>query len=286
MAVAYSARRLKAVSGTQTRLSLVQQRQRLRKEIAAFNDESPARLGFKSSDLVPEFSLNSSTLGAEWDGLPTDLNALAGEVDEGAEDSRDPSLPERLPLALPSTIGIAALQRHNLGKLADTERLLREGQLNDALQAIRTGIGYKSLLYRTKVRHAPTYRAKLRSFDDTHIADEGIRKHVRVYMHARQAMEKLFDVTNVADAGLRSRFLERYKEIKREDLLATTAVLESFTPGLRNKHTAWFWNIADTAVGADSAWMKDCEQQSALRTVLTSKFMSRSADAVAESLRK
>lgn len=248
------------MSGTQTRLSLVQQRQKLRKDVVAFNEASKAHLGIEHDMPAPSDLADDAALGAEWDNMPAPVNEEAVEIDaRGGEDGQDQSFPERLVLALPSTLGLEFLSERKISNLAHAERLLREGQMNDALQGIRTGIGYKSLLYRTKVRHAPTYRAKLRSFDDTHIADEGVRKHVRVYMHARKAMEKLFDLTDATDAGLRNVFLDKYKEIKKEDLLATTAVLESFTPGLRNKHSAWFWNIADTSVGADSQWMKECE---------------------------
>ncbi|PIL25832.1 hypothetical protein GSI_11585 [Ganoderma sinense ZZ0214-1] len=257
LAVAYSARRLKAVGATQTRLSLVQQRQKLRKDIGVFNKESATHLGLQGSpEFLPE-SVDLGSLGAEWDSFAATDNPATGDVETGVDEGPDFSQPERLALILPSTLGPDFLRRHDLLHLACTERLLREGQMNDALQAIRTGIGYKSLLYRTKVRHAPTYRAKLRSFDDTHIADEGVRKHVRIYTQARAAMEKLFDPADGGDTELRTRFRENYKEIKKDDLRATTAVLESFTPGLRNIHAAWFWNIADTSIGADSQWMKE-----------------------------
>ncbi|KAI1783483.1 hypothetical protein LXA43DRAFT_903485, partial [Ganoderma leucocontextum] len=249
LAVAYSARRLKALSATQTRLSLVQQRQKLAKDIAAFHKEGEAR--------------DHGTLGAEWDTLPAATDDETADGEPGSDED-DPSHPERRRLALPSTIGLPFLSDRGLLHFATTERLLREGQLNDALQGIRTGIGYKSPLYRTKVRHAPSYRAKLRSFDETHIADEGVRKYVRIYMYARRATETLFDTTD-ADRDLRRQFLEKYKEIKKEDLLATTAVLESFTPGVRNKHAAWFWAISDTAAGTDSQWMQEYRRMLWLR---------------------
>ncbi|PIL28442.1 hypothetical protein GSI_08476 [Ganoderma sinense ZZ0214-1] len=142
--------------------------------------------------------------------------------------------------------------------LAKKERHLREGQLNDALQGICTGIGYKSLLYRAKVRNASSYRAKLRSFDDVHVADEGVRKHVRVYQQARRAMERLFDADDADDAQALDAFRARYKDIHREDLRVSTAVIESFTPGVRNEHSAWFWNISDTSSGEEAQWIQDC----------------------------
>ncbi|KAI1790343.1 hypothetical protein LXA43DRAFT_1095489 [Ganoderma leucocontextum] len=257
LSVAYTARRVKATSGTQTRLSLVQQRQRLASAIAAFHKAGrkhiPGHLPGDGGDIEDDPTL----LGAEWDG----------EQADNGEAVHDPPAdrPETHPIGLPSTFGIDFLAQTDMLDLAKKERQLREGQLNDALQGIRTGIGYKSLLYRSKVRNASSYRAKLRSFDDVHIADEGVRKHVRVYQQARRAMERLFDPDDPADAVALERFKSRYKEIVKEDLRVSTAVLESFTPGLRNEHSAWFWNVSDTQSGEDNQWIQDYRRMLWLR---------------------
>ena len=117
-----------------------------------------------------ELDFDTTLFGAEWDN----------DQDGGADVAADLPLdrPEIHPVGLPSSFGIEFLVQMDLQDLAKKERLLREGQMNDALQGIRTGIGYKSLLYRAKVRNASSYRSKLRSFDDIHVADEGVRKHV------------------------------------------------------------------------------------------------------------
>lgn len=190
--------------------------------------------------------------GAEWD-------EETGERSDVVETDYALDRPETHPLGLPSTFGIEFLSQTGMLDLAKKERQLREGQLNDALQAIRTGIGYKSLLYRSKVRNASSYRAKLRSFDDVHVADEGVRKHVRIYNQARRAMQRLFDAADPADAKALDEFKSRYKDIERGDLRTSTAVLESFTPGLRNEHSAWFWNLSDTQSGEESQWIQDCK---------------------------
>ena len=190
--------------------------------------------------------------GAEWD-------EETGERSDVVETDYALDRPETHPLGLPSTFGIEFLSQTGMLDLAKKERQLREGQLNDALQAICTGIGYKSLLYRSKVRNASSYRAKLRSFDDVHVADEGVRKHVRIYNQARRAMQRLFDAADPADAKALDEFKSRYKDIERGDLRTSTAVLESFTPGLRNEHSAWFWNLSDTQSGEESQWIQDCK---------------------------
>ena len=188
--------------------------------------------------------------GAEWDYVRVDDNAVVVDGER--------QYPETQTLALPSTLGIPYLLLHNLTALGEAERRLRIGQMDDALQGIRTGIGYKSLLYRTKVRNASSYRARLRSFDDVHVAEEAIRKHVRVYMQARSAVARLYNPLSPGDAAAKTKLLNEYKIIERHDLGVSTAVIESFTPGLRNEHAAWFWTVRDADNSAQPGWMHDC----------------------------
>lgn len=238
------------MAAVNSRLSLVHHRQKLSAAITAFHKAAEKHIPAVTVTTVLELRGDPTDLGVEWDEF--------GETsdDEDAQSEIDPLQPETQPIALPSTLGLEFLQLHGLSALADKERKLREGQLNDALQAVRTGIGYKSLLYRTKVRQAGGYRAKLRSFDEVHVADETVRKHVRIYMQARKAMERLFDPRDVA---VRDAFMEKYKPIVKEDLKAETTVLEVFTPGLRNLGAAWFWSLEDNEAAAGSAWMRDCK---------------------------
>ncbi|KAI0704605.1 hypothetical protein C8Q76DRAFT_624078 [Earliella scabrosa] len=147
------------------------------------------------------------------------------------------------------------LRSHDLLHLAVKERQLRQGQMNDALQGIRTAIGYKSLLYRTKIRKAPSYRAKLRSFDDIHVADESVRKHVRVYMQARKALERLYDPGREDDVVERDAVLAKYRVIAKSDLKVETAIIEAFTRGLRDQASAWFWHLEDGEAAKGSGWM-------------------------------
>lgn len=169
--------------------------------------------------------------------------------------------PELQSISLPSTIGLTGLRAKNLTHLALQECRLREGQLNDALQGIRTGVGYKSLLYRTKIRKAPTYREKLRGFDEVHIADESIRKYVRIYAQARKAIERLFDYDDLTDVSEATALLERYRPIVKEDLRVETTVIEAFTPGpgLRDKVSAWFWHVEDAEAAKGAGWIQDCK---------------------------
>ncbi len=214
--------------------------------------------------------------GADWDSLgeapPPRMQAAA-----------DPLQPEHQALALPSTFRHDFLRSRGLTGLAAKEWELRIGQMNDSLQAIRNGIGYKSMLFRKKVRGATSTKAKLRSFDEVHVADETIRKHVRVYTQARRAASLLF----IDDDTRKATFLAKYKPITRDDLKASTTVLEAYTPGLRDKHEAWFWTIEDNEQGKSNSWTQSCECQDHTvtpRFQLTTPYVS-SKDALAEGLR-
>lgn len=200
---------------------------------------------------------HNTDLGSEWD--EEDDSAENGMDDHTAPDEEedDTLQPENQAIALPSTLGPDLITRYNLWELALKERQLREGQMNDTLQGIRTGIGYKSLLYRTKIRKAPSYRTRLRSFDDIHIADESVRKHVRLYMQARQSAERLFNPRSARDTKARTELFAKYKPIVRADLRVETAVIESFTQGLRNVSSAWFWHIEDSERAEGQEWMRE-----------------------------
>ena len=82
---------------------------------------------------------------------------------------------------------------------------------------------------------------------------------MRIYMHARDIMAKLYDDDDPNEKTEKERILGKYRPIEKTDLSAETTVLEAFTPGLRNKGSAWFWSLEDTDAAQSSHWMKDCE---------------------------
>ena len=69
--------------------------------------------------------------------------------DEDAEEETAPA--ERMSLFLQSYLSEADRQRVGLNEVAKQELELRKGQVNDCLEAIRTTLGQKAVLMRTKV---------------------------------------------------------------------------------------------------------------------------------------
>ena len=235
--MAYTARNLRRDATPKQRLELALQRQRLIVEYDGFHKKSKLFLtpAFYFAEIEDEARVD---LGEEWDQEEDYLEREGG-------DDEDPSCPEKRPISLPSTLGLSFLKSAGKLHLAEKERQLRIGQMNDALLSLRIAIGYKSYLYYAKVRNASSMRARLRSFDDVKITAHTVTKHVRQYMQARKALFRLFDTSNAKDKAELKKLKKRYKEIAREDLKVNTAVLEPFAGGLRDIHASWIWHFED-----------------------------------------
>ena len=261
MAVARSARKQTRSESEKQRLSLLQERQKLVEAIIQFHTDA--------SKYVPELqqvARDSTDLGKEWDG---DNDSEPGAAEQEADTTSSEDLqdlldidrhaPEHQGIALPSNIGWSYLAQHNLQHLATQQRKLEVGVMNDALQRIRVGIGYKSLLYRTKVRGARGVRDRLRSFDEIHTTEEGVKRHVRIYMRARSALPKLYNPKCDKDLTALSDLLDKYKPIRREDLRAETTLVESFMSGQRDKHASWLWHFEDDIGGSSGQFILNSE---------------------------
>ena len=237
-------------------------RAKLFKDIERFHRDSRAFLSADAMSMFLSVARDGSTLGSEWDtfegaGIRSQLDPA---MDGDPEDTDDvPVVPERVPLFLPSTIGAARCRTLRLSKLVESERRLRIGQMNDALHAIRVGVGYKSFLYRNSVRPASSQRQKLRSFDDVHVADEGILSNARVYQVAREALIRLYDESDPSDSADLARMTARYKELSKPDLRANTAIIESSVRGLSHLHLAWFWYLDVGESISHGSWTDESE---------------------------
>ncbi len=251
--MAYTARCVGMHSTDAERIGLADQRQKLARAIATFHKAAERHFGTQPLRHLRAMPADQTRLGSEWD--------LIGDVPQIPVHREDIHhlQPETLALALPSTFGAEYLARNGLTSLSDKELQLRKGQMNDCLQTIRIGIGHKSMIFRKKVRQATSTQAKLRSFDEVHVADDALKKNVRVYMQARKAVGRLFLPGDRAAEASKATLFARYRTIVGDDLKASTTVLEPFTPGLRHKHEAWFWSMEDTEEGRGIGWMEDCE---------------------------
>jgi hypothetical protein len=77
-----------------------------------------------------------------------------------------------------------------------------------------------------------------------------IMKHVRRYKRARRALEKL---------GVAHGVLEKYQDIKKEDLNMSGDILEENRVGQKNATLAWFWWLGPQGDSVGKDWMEECE---------------------------
>jgi hypothetical protein len=110
---------------------------------------------------------------------------------------------------LPSSFSRSERVEMGLRRVAEVEAELREGQANDALEALRAGLAEKSLRFRTEVKPAKSQKTMTRAWDSIHKADKQIRGAVQCYRLAQTALEVL---------EVSSELLGQYKEILKKDL--------------------------------------------------------------------
>lgn len=234
-------------------IKLQDRRQRLQTRVETFEKQASKYLGI-------DVDINSGVDfedGSRWDSIVTEDGPEPATGDELDDEFELP--PEKAILTLPSQIGLTVCLESNLDELVKQEILLREGQANDALHHIRYALGFKSFLYRTRVRTANSQRTKLRSFDEVNSVQKIVQQHGRIYTRARQAIITLTTEDEEDRSPDEIARLAKYQALQHEDLKAITAINEPLVRGQRNAMLAWIWNMDVQADIEESPWMKECE---------------------------
>jgi hypothetical protein len=157
---------------------------------------------------------------------------------------------ECLSLCMPSSLGQNIVKEAGLETLALQEIELRLGQANDALGDLRVELGHKSLLYRTKLRYSKNTKGKTRAWKEVNKSSMEVMKHVRRYERARRALVKL---------GVEDEILQKFQDIKKEDLKMSADILEENRFGQKNTTMAWFWRLGPQGDSVGNDWMQECE---------------------------
>ena len=217
-----------------------EKRESLQTKIEAFHHQAQR---FIPSDVASatHYSSNKALEVAELNLEESDEETFF--LDSGSEwDEGDVETPvEQVRLWLPSTFVRSERVQMGLGRVAEVEVELREGQANDALEALRAGLAEKSLRFRTEVKPAKSQKTMAWAWDSIHRADKHIRGAVQCYRLARSALEGL---------GVSSDLLSRYQEIQKKDLKMSRDVIEENRVGQRSSELPWFWRL-------DREWDKD-----------------------------
>ncbi|KAJ2923084.1 hypothetical protein H1R20_g14010, partial [Candolleomyces eurysporus] len=143
-----------------------------------------------------------------------------------------------------------------LKQAAAVELELRIGEANDALQGVRTQIGYKSYIFCKQIRTWKGKKRRTRGYDNIQRSNEELVMQRKLYSNALKALKNL---------GAGEEILSKYKEIKKDDLRTITAIADSNARGQSRSTLAWFWSL-DVAGDSDgNEYLEELYQISWLR---------------------
>ena len=174
-----------------------------------------------------------------------DANADAGSDSTrvGQSHTDDITPPERKALHLPSHFP----DGHSLCK---SELSLRIKQASRYLAAIREAVAEKSFQYSHIIRAAPLKGVRTRSQGLILRISHRISYYSKVYCRARSAMIRL---------GASDEILSTFRVLNREDIKASTAILDPNKPGSSSIHLSWIWETGPRSQGSTPEAMRECK---------------------------
>lgn len=178
------------------------------------------------------------------------LEALEEELDQDGDDESEAQsvLPESVVLPLPSNI-LSAKVGPAVNSMILTERELRRGQANDALEGIRIGLANKSLLLQTNVNQSKSTKQSTRAWAGVRNAQSQILLHAQTYQRAWTALQLI----GTAD----DRVL--YHQLESKDLVVVKDITTAKRFGQGSDSLAWFWRIGPSEDQITGEWMEECE---------------------------
>ncbi|KAG5634201.1 hypothetical protein H0H81_002915, partial [Sphagnurus paluster] len=168
----------------------------------------------------------------------------------------DDRLPESRSILLPSNMSKQDRKAFGLNSLRKKELALRQGQANEALQAIRIGIGEKSFRFRNNFRPANSKGLKTRAWTLINNAGKKLQQHRLLYRQARQAMILL---------GADHLTRETYKDLTTDDMKTSTAVQQTNASGQRNAELSWIWRMEGIFDGDEDAFVTELQRVNWIR---------------------
>ena len=124
--------------------------------------------------------------------------------------------PELVPIMLPSAVGHEFCRAAGFDGIIEKEKVIRMGQANDALQGLRVALSKKAILFRG-LRDATSKTKRNKSWDQIKATTGSARHHVRLYLHARQALINL---------GATNEEMSLYQPLTRDQLKITAARMD------------------------------------------------------------
>ena len=205
-----------------------------------------------------------NTHEAEFDDSDAEADHSGGSniIDFG----RDPELdlpPERIPLHLPSTYNTNTAAH----PFRQAELSLRVKQVTRYLAALRDAIAQKSFQYSHVLRSAPSKGARTRSRTAIIRITDQVSHYSKVYCRARAALARL---------GADETTLTKFKVLTRDDVKASTAILDPNIPGSSSIRLSWIWETGPRISGSAPDAIRECKQRYGfIAPVLTSNEVQR-----------
>lgn len=179
-------------------------------------------------------------------GLPSSsMNQLSASSTQTAQPSAAsvlPSPPERQLISMPSN----CLTDHPLRAI---ELSLRIHQAERYLNALREAIAEKSFNYSHVMRDAPKKVVRTRARAVISKLNDRISVYSRIYNRCRVALVRL---------GANQRILDQFQILKREDVKASTAILDPNRPGASSIRLSWIWQSSVHSQNQSPDSVREC----------------------------
>ena len=239
-------KRLQKVPREESRLEVERMRQALTTDFMRLQSLQPDLNLTGTHDFVDPHAESFDNLDEEV-GIPEPFGP------DQSQDASNPNTipPECRPLHLPSSHNTAT--NHPLHQV---ELTLRIRQATQYLSSLRDAIAQKSFQYSHVMRAAPSKGARTRSRSAILQISERIAQYSRVYCRARAAMVRLR-----AD----ERTLNKFKQLLRADVKASTAILDPNIPGSSSLRLSWIWETGAGISGSSPDAMRECKPRYASR---------------------
>ena len=234
-------------------LKITRMQSRLRKQIKDFLHSAYMFLpALNNLDLKP-FKDEVIDTPAEEAVEPEDIldgsldEDLSYEEEDGDDAACDP--PESIILPLPSNIISSVMLGPSLESLRLTERKLRKGQANDALEGIRIGLANKSLLLQKDVNKSKSTKESTRAWASVRNTQTQILHHARCYQRAWQSLKSIGTPED----------LLLYQKLEEKDLVVVKDISKAKRFGQGSDSLAWFWRIGPSEDALTGKWMEECK---------------------------
>jgi hypothetical protein len=177
-------------------------------------------------------------------------DCLSDDLESDDEAGKISSNPEKAFLPLPSQLGDHYFEDSIIAVLAAEEANLRGNQASEALQQLRLSLGLKSALLKTSVASAKSQKTKTRAWRGVKTVETNVRRHSQLYRRARQALLRLGAATSV---------MERFPDLKKEDLKMSSDVVEENRLGQRSDHVPWIWRVDCGSISDQDTLLQESE---------------------------